>query len=115
MQLSPEINAILDDLTRLCCDALQPGGMLDHDRVRSLAANLSTNGWERHTTKFPPLSDLLKDRIKKSCLEPAMHRGAMIDGIVGEVQKLYADASRYQASAPKTKRPPSMLPRSTGT
>jgi hypothetical protein len=115
MEFSPQINAILDDLTSLCCDAIESGGTLNDERAQSLAANLSTNGWERHTTDLPPLSVILKDRIRESCPEPAIHRGAVIDGIVSEVEAFYTNAARFRASSPDNKNDSqAMSPRSTG-
>ncbi|WP_144060008.1 hypothetical protein [Rhodopirellula sallentina] len=100
MSPNAEIETTLEHLTELCCDALQEGGEFNHERAEQLTSNLSTNGWERHSEGRPPLSNVLKDRIRESCREPAIHRGAAIDGVVGEVQSLYERASRYSGKAP---------------
>ncbi len=100
METNPEIEATLNELTELCCDALSSDSVLDTDRVKSLTSNLSTNGWQRHSSESAPLSTILKNRIKDRCREPAMHRGAVIDGLVKTVQSAYESASRMQASSP---------------
>ncbi|MBB3204700.1 undecaprenyl pyrophosphate synthase [Rhodopirellula rubra] len=100
MSPNAEIETTLQHLTELCCDAIKNGGEFNHERAEQLTANLSTNGWSRHSEGQPPLSNILKDRIRTECPEPAIHRGAAIDGVVGEVQSLYERASRYEDKAP---------------
>lgn len=113
MDTTPEIEAILADLTELCCTALSADGELDQSRVNELVESLSTNGWKRHSEGEPPLATVLKDRIKQQCKEPAMHRGAAIDGIIAKVQDAYEDASRMETSSPSEKTPQAMPPRTT--
>ncbi|MCM2371650.1 hypothetical protein [Aporhodopirellula aestuarii] len=100
MSSNPEIEATLEQLTELCCDAIKEGGEFQHELAEQLVTNLSTNGWKRHSKDGPPLSNVLKDRIREECPEPAIHRGAAIDGVVGEVQSLYDRASRYEDKTP---------------
>src|SRR6056297_2564871 len=100
MNTTPEIDAILSRLTELCCSAMDAEGGLDRSRVDQLTKSLSANGWKRHSEDAPPLSTILKNRIKESCREPAMHRGAAIDGIVESVQDAYDNQSRMSASSP---------------
>lgn len=100
MQTTPQIEAILDELTELCCDSLDSNTVSDADRLDQLVLNLSTNGWERHNEGSPPLSVLLKERMKDRCREPAMHRGGELDGIVSKVQKAYDNAAQFRSSAP---------------
>lgn len=119
MHTNPELETTLTDLSELCCDALQNGGEFNHDRAEQLAANLSTNGWTRHSQGSMPLSDELKNRIREHCPEPAIHRGAAIDGVVSKVQKLYDNAARYEDSAPdegsaSNDKPQAMSPRTMG-
>jgi hypothetical protein len=113
MNYTPEIEAILADLTDLCCTALRPDSELEQSRVDELAKSLSANGWKRHSKDTGPLSDVLKARIKDRCKEPAMHRGAAIDGLVATVQHAYENASRMEASGPDNKPPQAMPPRNT--
>lgn len=113
MQTTPEIEAILNDLTDLCCTALSADAELDRSRIDELVASLSTNGWKRHSEGEAPLPTLLKDRITQRCKEPAMHRGAAVDGIVAKVQEAYESVSRMDASSPSDKPPQAMPPRTT--
>ncbi len=103
MNDSPQIEAILSDLTEICCGMLESEENAGDERVTALVQSLSTNGWERHSADSAPLSTVLKNRVKEKCQEPAMHRGAMIDGIVDKIQRAYDDASRMRSSAPKGK------------
>ncbi len=89
VKTTPEIDAILSELTELCCNALTASDELDHARVDELVESLSTNGWERHRGDAAPLSSILKDRIKGACSDPALHRGAALDGLVSSVQQAY--------------------------
>lgn len=114
MNTTPEIEATLNELTEMCCGVLSSEATLDSDRVKSLTQNLSTNGWQRHTSDAPPLSTILKNRIKEQCVEPAMHRGAAIDGVVQQVQAAYKKASAMHASSPSDdNHSQAMPPRST--
>lgn len=97
---TPELEAVLDALTSLTCDAMQADGNLDPEQVDQLVRALSNNGWKRHEAGREPLSVVLKQRARKACPEPAIHRGGGLDGIVGQIQKAYNNASRYEASAP---------------
>jgi len=99
---SPELEAVLQSLVSLTCDAMKADGNLDPDQVDQLVRALSTNGWKRHESGREPLSVVLKQRAREACPEPAIHRGGGLDGIVGQIQKAYNDASRYDASAPPT-------------
>ncbi len=114
MQTSPEIEATLSNLTELCCDALQDDGEFNDEQAERLTMNLATNGWKQHSKHGPPLSSVLKDRIRTHCPEPAIHRGAAIDGIVAKVHRLYEQTSRFRDSAPNDDSPEAMPPRTLG-
>lgn len=114
MHTNPEIEATLSNLTDLCCDALQDDGEFNDEQAERLAANLATNGWKQHSKDSPPLAIILKDRIRTQCPEPAIHRGAAIDGIVGKVQRLYESTSRFEEKVPDRGATESMPPRTLG-
>lgn len=95
MSMTPQLNRILDALVELCATAMKDGEQLDRSRVVSLVESLSTNGWERHSRGLMPLSAILEDRLRAQFPEPAIHRGAEIDGVVGVVQKEYEDVIRW--------------------
>lgn len=114
MQTNPEIEATLNNLTELCCDALQDDGEFNDEQAERLVTNLATNGWKQHSKNGPPLSVVLKDRIRTQCPEPAIHRGAAIDGIVSKVHRLYESASRFADSVPNNDPPNALPPRTLG-
>ncbi len=114
MRSTPEIESILAELTDVCCEALRASGHLDPSRVQGLVASLSVNGWERHSEGDAPLSAVLSDRVKVECAEPAMHRGAALQGIVDSIQDAYNSASRMVSSTPSdSNHSEAMPPRST--
>lgn len=109
-----QIEAILDELAELCCQALTSGSTLDAERRDELVQSLSANGWERHEPS-QPLSTEIKKRVKDRCREPGMHRGAAIDGLTEQIEKAYQDYSRYRTSAPQQENDDDpMPPRTTG-
>ncbi|TWT66594.1 hypothetical protein [Allorhodopirellula solitaria] len=114
MQNTPEIEATLSQLTDLCCDALQGDGEFNDEQAERLTVNLATNGWKQHSKEGPPLSTVLKDRVRTQCPEPAIHRGAAIDGVVAKVSRLYEQASRFDDHAPDNESPESLPPRTLG-
>lgn len=114
MSTTPEIEATLQSLTDLCCDALQDDGEFNDEQAERLATNLATNGWKLHSEHGPPLSTILKNRIRTQCPEPAIHRGAAIDGIVAMVHRLYERAARFQDTVPGDGAPEAVSPRSFG-
>ncbi len=79
MNLTPQIESILTEMTKLCCEALGKDGELDTDRLEELAESLSANGWERHSDGEGPLSRHLEDRIKQEC------PGAKVSGGVSNI------------------------------
>ena len=97
---SPQIEAILDDLADLCCDAMSDGKTLDTDRVKALVTSLSTNGWLRHNQNGPPLSTVIEKRTLAKCQEPSMHRGGALENLTRQIQEMYDDISHYDQSAP---------------
>ncbi|TWU16213.1 hypothetical protein [Allorhodopirellula heiligendammensis] len=114
MQTTPEIEATLSRLTDLCCDALQDDGEFNDEQAESLAKNLATNGWKQHSKNGPPLSTVLKNRVRTHCPEPAIHRGAAIDGVVAKVQRLYDQVSRFDDSVPREDSGEALPPRTLG-
>lgn len=95
-----EIQAILDELTAICCRAMQKDGQFDRDRVHALVKSLSINGWKQHNDTGGPLATILERRVRESCQEPAMHRGAELRSLVDQIGSAYDQVSRYEASAP---------------
>jgi len=113
---TPQIDAILDKLSKLCCTAIAAGNTLDEDKCEELVRSLSANGWERHVGKQYSLSAILKERIVRDCPEPAMHRGAAIESFAQKVEQTYRDYARYRASTPDNEKPvakdPTLQPQS---
>ncbi|MGB7347188.1 MAG: hypothetical protein WBD20_23400 [Pirellulaceae bacterium] len=99
--ITPQIEAILDELAGLCCEALDAEGTLNESRVGKLVQALSTNGWERHSDESPPLGAIIEKRVLSRCKEPSMHRGAALDALVGEVQQKYDAVKPDSAKSPQ--------------
>jgi len=97
---TPQIEAILDELTAVCCEALEADKTLDEQRVARLVDSLSKNGWKRHSRDAPPLATVLENRVRERCREPAIHRGASVESVTQKVQRAYNNQSRYEASSP---------------
>jgi len=97
---NPEIEAQLESLTELCCDAIASDQAISDNRVKELAKALLMSGFEQK--EGAPLSVQLETRVRKSCKEPAMHRGAEVKAVTESVQKIYTDLVRWQSEQPST-------------
>lgn len=100
MQVTPEIDAILNELCELCYEAISGEQPFDVDRAGQLVKSLAANGWQRHQEHDAPLGSLLKDRVRDTYLEQAMHRGAELEGLAHEIQQMFNNATRYQTRTP---------------
>lgn len=98
---TPQIEAILDELAELCCEALASEATLNGNRVGELVQSLSTNGWERHSDELAPLGTIIEKRVLSRCQEPSMHRGAALGALISEVQQKYDAAKPDSANAPQ--------------
>jgi hypothetical protein len=106
MDLTPQLDRLLDELAKECCAAMQANTKLDHDRIEKLVAALSINGWKQHSRHERALADEIRDRVIRLCPEPAMHRGAELGRLAESVEKIYQEYSRYQATTPEDQKPP---------
>ncbi len=100
MNLNPQIDATLSELTRQCCSALESNGKIDRNRIEQLVTNLSTNGWERHSKDAPPLRTILRDRVQSEAREDVLNRGGQLDAIVATIQRMYEEARPMHANTP---------------
>lgn len=99
-QSTPQLDAIVNDLTVMCCEALMQGETIDHARVEALSRALVVNGWERHHAHDLPVSIVIRNRVLEQCQEPSMHRVAELKGLVSAIQKAFDSARRYSSSMP---------------
>ncbi len=99
MNLTPEIDSILDALAELCCQSISAGNTLDNHRVEQLISSLATNGWEQHQTSKPLWAEI-KARAVRNHPEPAMHRGAELDSLTREIESIYR-LRTYDTNAPQ--------------
>ena len=104
--LSPQIDAIIDDLAQLCAQSMTEGEVFDDDSMEGLIDALSTNGWERHSVDLPPLSTVVEIRTREKFLEPAMHRGGALENLTAKIQKAYNERTRFKTAAPRNRKPP---------
>lgn len=95
-----ELEAQLEALTEICCEALKGETDIDPKRVEQLAKALLKSGYERGDHK--PLSAELEQRVRERCKEPAIHRGAEIKSITEAVQAEYDKAVRWQSEQPQS-------------
>lgn len=104
MDHTPEIEAILNDLTDLCVDASSGDSTLNNARIDALVAALAMNGWERKSGDSAPLSVVLRKRIDQLAPTTSKH-AEMLEGILTQVQKAYDHEVRFRTSVPETDRP----------
>lgn len=104
MSNTPEIEAILKDLTDLCIDAAKGEGTLNQSRIDALTESLALNGWERKSGDREPLSVILRKRIDQAVTTSFKH-AEMLEGVLSHVQKAYEHAVRFRTSVPPDSRP----------
>ncbi len=97
-----EIEAQLQALTDLCCDALN-GEALDLERTDQLTKSLLMSGFVHEENK--PLQPELESRVREACREPAMHRGAEIKAVTDKVQSSLNKHVRWESKQPEGKSP----------
>jgi hypothetical protein len=95
---NPEIEAQLTALASLCCKRIADGESVQEDRVKNLCKALLMSGFEQKSG--PPLATQLEKRVRSDCKEPAIHRGAEINAVTNEIQRIYDDLVRWQSSQP---------------
>ena len=99
MNLTPQIEAILDSLADLCCEAVSSNMTLQATRRDKLVQSLAANGWEQHSEGSKPIWVIVKQRARKRHPEPAMHRGAALESVAMDCQRAYDAFTRYRTSA----------------
>lgn len=102
MQTTPEIDAILNELSELCYQTITGDQPFDIDRAEQLVRALVVNGWQRHREHDPPLSELIKRRVREQYLERAMHRGAELEGLAHQIEQMYHQITRYNTRSPQS-------------
>ncbi|TWU00955.1 hypothetical protein [Stieleria varia] len=97
-QTTPEIDAILSELTHVAKEAFE-GGTLDSDRVDKLTQSLSVNGWKRHSSDAPPLEDQVRERVLASLDSRGTSHESELSAIVGKIQQSYDSQTDSQTPA----------------
>ena len=106
MDKTPEIDAILSDLTDLCIQVVNGESSTSSERVDALVNSLAMNGWERKSGGSAPLSVQLRKRVEEaSSMRPSYH-AEQLEGIIQHVQKAYDRAVRFSSSVPEEQKPP---------
>jgi hypothetical protein len=96
---NPQIEAHLNELTKLCCEAFSTEMSTLGERTEPLLKSLLMSGYQRHAKQ--PLRTELEARVRAACPEPAMHRGAEINGVTEQIQKKYEDLLRWESRQPE--------------
>ena len=107
---TPEIEAILDQLTQLCVDRIEHDETFDDDRARRLVQSLKVNGWERHSSHEKPLRDQLRDRVFEALPHSAHPRRSELDGLLGHIQHLYNTVNQFETRLPSEAQRPNRDP-----
>jgi hypothetical protein len=106
MDMTPEIDAILRDLTDLCIQATNGDGASSSDRIDSLVNSLAMNGWERKSGETEPLSVQLRQRVEAATPTRPKTHAEQLEGVIQQIQKSYDRAVRFRSSIPEEQRPP---------
>lgn len=93
-KLNPELEAQLSELTEISCECLK-GEAYPEDRVQALAEAMVRSGGCRKLDL--PLGEVLKSRMKETCRDDAMHRGAEITAITDRIQDDFRQASEAES------------------
>lgn len=94
-----EVEAHLNELTKLCCDSIRTGETSASERIEPLLKSLLMSGFER--SKKQPLGVELEARILESCFDQSTQRGAEIRAVAAQVQRKYDYLVRWESSKPK--------------
>ncbi len=101
---NPEIEESLDALAKICCDTLRGDDAELEPRSKPLLKTLLMSGYVRKTGRDVRAD--IEARVKASCAEPAMHRGAALSSITGQMQKTLDDLLRWESEQPRQSTPP---------
>ncbi len=96
---NPQIEQQLDALAQLCCDTLNGDNSGLADRSDALLKSLLMSGYNRKTG--PNLSVELESRIKNSCAEVVMSRGAELVGVVRTLQQKFDQVAQWESKSPQ--------------
>jgi hypothetical protein len=107
MKNTPEIDAILSELTAICIDAVNGDTATSSPRIDALVDSLATNGWERKQHEREPLSVVLRKRVDTSpSSEPIQPHGELLEGVLTQIQKSYDHAIRFRTAVPEEMKSP---------
>lgn len=113
MKNTPEIDAILSELTVICIDAAKGDTATTSPRIEALVGSLATNGWERKQHEQEPLSAVLRKRVDASpSSDRIQSHGELLEGVLTQIQKSYDHAIRFRNTVPEEMRAPAASKRS---
>ena len=101
---NPEMEAHLNELATICCERLEGGR--DHAGGRSalLLKSLLMSGYVRRESGS--FQAELERRVKDRCFECAMHRGAALESLSGELSAKLRELARWESTSPSDNSPP---------
>ncbi len=97
---TPQIDAILRDLTDLCVASIRDNEAFNDDRAKQLVESLKINGWDRHAAKQKPLRDQLRDRVFNALPDNTHPRRSELDGLLSHIQGMYKSVNQYETRLP---------------
>ncbi|WP_145074648.1 hypothetical protein [Aureliella helgolandensis] len=103
--LTPQIEAILRDLTDWVSDSLAGKSKPTDERIDALTESLATNGWMRHQPAQGTLSDAIERRVRDQSRLDVMNRGAALRGLLNRIQESYDRYSDMRSSVPNQQLP----------
>ena len=109
--MTPQIEAILDDLAQMCRASMVDSEQFDDGRVERLVETLKLNGWDRHASEQKPLRDQLRDRVFDLLPQNSHPRRGELDALLHRIQSLYQTANQYKTKLPLEDRREPLEPR----
>ncbi len=103
-EMNPEIEASLEALAKICCDAMAGDSIAELERCDGLLKSLLMSGYDRAENRSLEVD--LEKRVKDKCGETASHRGGELSSLTAELASKFADLARQQSRAPADQSPP---------
>jgi hypothetical protein len=106
---NPQIEASLNALATICCDAISGGdNRAELERVDGLLKTLLMSGYARMDRS---LEVDLENRVKGQCIKSVSHRGGELSSLSAKLARQFSNLARQQSQTPDD----NTLPSATGT
>jgi hypothetical protein len=92
---NPELEASLDALAKLCCDAISGDGDTEIERVDPLLMSLLMSGYNRSEERS--LQQDLEERVKRSCSKQVSNRGGQLASMITDFSRRFAAINRQNS------------------